>query len=103
MIDNAVVPMTVVLALPVKVVTKSMTLCRESYAGQGSLELRDPFIRGWRSRLVLSTEMTLMLLSLRGLQPDIFPAHATEPMMVCAVNPDRYNQYNHMAAFTSLD
>jgi hypothetical protein len=42
--------------------------------------------------------MTLTLLSLRGLKPDIFPAYATEPLTVCAVNANRYNQNSYMAA-----
>jgi hypothetical protein len=55
-----------------------------------------------RPRLVYSTEMTLTLLSLRGLKPDIFPTYATEPLTVCAVNDNRYNHNSHMAAFSAL-
>jgi hypothetical protein len=45
--------------------------------------------------------MTLTRLSLRGLQPDIFPAYATEPLTVCAVNANRYNHNSYMAAFSA--
>jgi len=34
-----------------------------------------------------------------GLQPDIFPALATEPLSVCAMIANRYNPFSYMAAF----
>jgi len=46
--------------------------------------------------------MTLTLLSLPGLQPDFFPALATEPLSVCAMIANRYNPFSYMAAFFAL-
>ena len=47
--------------------------------------------------------MTLTLLSLPGLQPDFFPALATEPLSVCAMIANRYNPFSYMAAFSSCE
>lgn len=45
--------------------------------------------------------MTLTLLSLFGLQRDLFPVFATKLLSVCVMIANRYHPFFHMAAFPS--
>ena len=46
--------------------------------------------------------LSLTRLPLPGLQPEIFPAFATERPPVCAHLANRYNPFSYMAAFLLL-